>query len=395
MTKVLLLSNGITPDHLGGLQRYVRELAGALVRAGADVTVVARRKDPNLPLCELAEDGVTIQRFAGPSKASRAYALTYPLGAGRAALAAVDAHPDHLVHTHFPLQAFPLLLKRRRPFVHTFHAPVYREIESERQGSYALPRPLERVVVAASRRGERAMVRRATAIITLSAFMRDEVAALDAPAGARVTQVPGGIDTTRFTPDGSAVEHPWATGDGPLLFTARRLVPRTGVGELVEAMPEILTQVPGARLVIAGAGALAGRIAARVDALGLRERVLLAGRVSDGDLLGWYRAADLVVIPTQELEGFGLATAEALACGTPVVATPAGANGELLTPLSPRLVADGTAPADIARAVIAVLADPALLAAVAARARAHVHPAMSWDALAARHLRLYAQLAAA
>ncbi|MCW2985284.1 MAG: glycosyltransferase, partial [Conexibacter sp.] len=362
MTKVLLLSNGITPDHLGGLQRYVRELASALVRAGADVTVVARRKDPDLPLRETAPDGVRIERFAGPSKASRMYAMTYPVAAARATLAAVAAHPDHVIHTHFPLQAFPLLLRRGRPFLHTFHAPVYREIAGERQGSYALPRPLEVGLVGASRRAEAAMVRRAVRIVTLSAFMRDEVGRLDAAAAARVVQLPGGIDTTHFTPDGPAVEHPWAAGDGPLLFTARRLVPRTGVGELVEAMPAILERVPAARLVIAGAGALRNAIAGRIAALGLGERVLLAGRVSDDDLLGWYRAADLVVIPTQELEGFGLTTAEALACGTPAVATPAGANGEVLGPLAPELVADGTAPADIARTVAAALADRGALA---------------------------------
>jgi len=392
MTKVLLLSNGITPDHLGGLQRYVRELASALVRAGAEVTVVARRKDPALPLTETAEDGVRIVRFAGPAKASRLYAATYPLAAARSASAAITAHPDHVLHTHFPLQAFPLLARRSRPLVHTFHAPVHREISSERQGSYALPGPLERTLVAASRRAEAAMVRRATRIVTLSAFMRAEVEDLDAAAAGRVTLVPGGIDTARFRPDGPAIAHPWATGDGPLLFTARRLVPRTGVGELVAAMPAILARAPGARLVIAGAGALREEIAGRIAALGLGEHVLLAGRVSEEDLVGWYRAADLVVIPTQELEGFGLSTAEALACGTPVVATPAGANPELLVPLDPRLVAAGTSPAAIARTTGDVLADPELLAGVAERARAHVHPSMGWDAIAARHLELYAEL---
>jgi glycosyltransferase involved in cell wall biosynthesis len=388
MTKVLLLSNGITPDHLGGLQRYVRELAAALVRAGADVTVVARRKDDALPLRELAEDGVRIARFAGPSKASPLYAAQYPLAAGRAALAALAEHPDHVVHTHFPLQAFPLLLRRRRPFLHTFHAPVHREIAGERQGSYALPAPLERGLIAASRAAEAAMVRRATRIVTLSAFMRAEVQALDQRAAERVTLVPGGVDTSWFAPGSAQVARPWADDNGPVLFTARRLVPRTGVRELVEAMPAVLERVPGARLAIAGAGALREELDARVAALGLGGRVALLGRISDEDLRAWYRAADLVVIPTRELEGFGLATAEALACETPVVATPAGANGELLRPLSERLVAAGTSPWDIAAVVVSALGDPALLADVSARARAHVHPAMGWDMIAARHLEL-------
>ena len=71
------------------------------------------------------------------------------------------------------------------------------------------------------------------------------------------------------------------------------------------------------RLAIAGAGPLRDRLERRGT-----QRVELLGRLEDGELADWYRAADLVVLPTLAYEGFGLATIEALAAGTPVVGTP-------------------------------------------------------------------------
>ena len=104
--------------------------------------------------------------------------------------------------------------------------------------------------------------------------------------------------------------------------------------------------------------------------------------------MSWYRRAALVVLPTRELEGFGLTTAEALACGAAVVGTPAGATPELLAPLHPDLMtADVSAPA-IAVTVDRWLSDRPLLAEVRSRAPARVAE-MGWDDVAGRHAELY------
>lgn len=87
----------------------------------------------------------------------------------------------------------------------------------------------------------------------------------------------------------------------------------------------------------------------------------LLGRISDDDLLTWYRVADLAVTPTLALEGFGLSTAEAMSCGTPVVVTPVGANPEVVSGLGSEFVAASTSPHDIAMAVNRALGDPARL----------------------------------
>ncbi len=385
--RVLLLSNAITPDRSGGLERYVRELGGALSKLGADVRIVARQVDPGHPARTVDPDGVEIWRFPTPSRDNPLYALGYPVAAARAVREAVrDAAGTRVIHSHFGLQGLPLAIGRTR-YLHTFHAPAYRELLAERQGSYRLPQASQSVAVGLVRRCESRVLRRAESVVVLSDFMRAEAVALGADAD-RIGVLPGGIDVDRFSP-GEPVEHPFAKEHGPLLFTARRFVPRTGVTELVEAFAEIVRDVPGARMALAGSGPLEAEIRARVETLGLAGHVRMLGRVSDDDLVGWYRAADLVVMPTQELEGFGLTSAEAMACGTPVVGTPAGANPEVLNRLDRSLVTRDPSPPAIAEAVTGLLREPDRIRELSARARGSVSPAFSWGSIADGYMALY------
>jgi glycosyltransferase involved in cell wall biosynthesis len=138
------------------------------------------------------------------------------------------------------------------------------------------------------------------------------------------------MDHERFFPAEAkrpALRARWGM-DGPAFVTVRNLVARTGVDLLVDAFARVRASRPDAGLWIGGTGAMADAIAARVRELGLREAVRLLGFVPDEDLADLYRAADCFVLPTRFLEGFGLVTLEALGCGTPVVATPVGANPE-------------------------------------------------------------------
>ncbi|MCW2541848.1 MAG: glycosyltransferase [Frankiales bacterium] len=387
----VMLTNAIAPDKLGGLERYVRELSSHLVKAGCEVTVIAKRVDKDHAPDEIGEDGVRILRHDVPSKRDPSFALRYPVMVTSAVRKALEGRQSEtILHGHFPVPTLAPALRRAR-YVYTLHAPVYRELLSEHQGSYALPGPVQRAAVGALRAAEALIVARATRVITLSEFMRSEVRQLSAKAGENTRLIAGGIDTAEFHPRAVPTE-PWAEGAYPLLFTARRLVPRTGVLQLVQAMPQILASQPNAKLAVAGAGLQRPAIEAAIVSRGLQDSVHLLGRIDQSLLVDWYRRADLVVTPTQELEGFGLATAEALACGRPCLVTPAGANPEVASLLSDDLIADGSAPADLAEGVCRLAKSPAYLADLASRARAAVHPAMSWPSIVDRHLELYAEL---
>ena len=385
--RVVLVSNTVTPDKVGGLPRYVRELAGALARMGCDVVVLAKRVAAGPPARERAADGVTIIRHPVPSKANPLFAAVYPVSSALGVLAPVRRArgPNTIVHCHFAPTALPLALAGVG-FLYTFHAPVWRELLDERQGTYRLPGAVQPAVVAGVRATERLVVNRSPRLFVLSEFMRGQLADLSQAAGARAEVLPGGIDTARFAPDR---ETPRSDPRSPRLFTARRLTPRNGVDQLISAMPEISRLHPRASLQIAGTGELEGQLRALARTLGVADRVSFLGQIPDSELVQGYRRATLVVIPTVKLEGFGLAAGEALACGTPVVGTPVGAIPELLRAVDPRLVAGDSSSAALAAAVCGLLDDAEGLSAIAARCRDRVEPALGWDAVAARYLQAY------
>jgi glycosyltransferase involved in cell wall biosynthesis len=114
-----------------------------------------------------------------------------------------------------------------------------------------------------------------------------------------------------------------------------------GLPELVRAVARLAPRHKGLRLVLVGDGLYRPTVEDEVRRAGLDGAVRLTGRIDDEALDDHYRAADLVALPTQAYEGFGMVTLEALACGTPVVGTPAGATPEILAPLDPGLVTAG------------------------------------------------------
>jgi glycosyltransferase involved in cell wall biosynthesis len=384
---VLMLTNAIAPDRLGGAYRYVRELSAALAARGHAVTILTKRVNPSDPSEEIGADGVTILRGDLPSKRNPLFAGLLPVAQARSSRRGLRRFPDAVVHAHFPTSAIPLLASRR-PFVYTLHAPVYLEVLAERHSSYLLPRPLQRPAIAAFRVVESAVVRRAARVVVLSEAMRDAAAHLDPGQAKRAVLIPGGIDTCRFRPGASEADA-WAAAGEPLLFTARRLVACGGIMELTEAIARTLAALPNVRLAIAGDGPLSDQLKRRIGELALSDRVRLLGRVGDTELVAWYRRADAVVMPAQRLEGFGLTTAEALACGTPVIATPVGATPEVAGLLGPRFLAADGSPDAIAAAIIDVCGDVGFLREAAAAARGIVEPRFDWPVVASAYEDVY------
>jgi glycosyltransferase involved in cell wall biosynthesis len=353
--KIAMLTNVVAPDKVGGLERYVRELAAGLARSGDDVEVVAKALTPHAVPREVGEDGVVIFRYPVPQKTSWSYGLRYP----REVAKVVERHysdsaPDMIWHAHFPVPAIPLAV-RRRHYVYTFHAPVHKELLKERQGSYLLPWPIQRATVGILRQLEALVVRRAAAVICLSEFTRAEALSLGVDP-ARIHLLPGGVQTAGLAPAQTRVCRT-DLASGPVLFSARRLVARTGVEELVRAIALVRNQLPGVRLAVAGDGPRRPYIQGLISDLDLEDVVCLLGRVSESELGARYQDADICVTPTQELEGFGLSTAEAMASGGCPLVTPVGANAEVVRRLGPGYVTDGASPAQIAAGIVRLWQD--------------------------------------
>ena len=106
-----------------------------------------------------------------------------------------------------------------------------------------------------------------------------------------------------------------------------------GLENLIDAMKTVVKHYPEAMLLIGGKGYLKNALQERIRSYKLEQHIKLLDFIPEEKLPSYYQAADLFVLPTTELEGFGLATIEALSCGTPVIATPVGANPEVVGPL--------------------------------------------------------------
>ena len=229
-------------------------------------------------------------------------------------------------------------------------------------------------------------LRRAALVHVLSEFSARQLRSLYGVAGARIVKIAGGADTERFRPAADRMAARAALGLRPqvsLLFTVRNLEARMGLDRLLEAMARLRYFHPSAHLVIAGTGSCADALRRQAATLGIEDRVDFVGFIDDSRLSAYYQAADAFVLPTRELEGFGLVTVEALACGTPVLGTPVGATPELLTPLdaallfrdaSVRGIADG-----LDRFLRALRADPAGAIALRASCRRYAESQYGWD----------------
>lgn len=178
----------------------------------------------------------------------------------------------------------------------------------------------------------RSAFRRAGWITACSDDLRTRAIALGAPAD-RIEVVPYGVDAARFRPDADARDATRAAlrlgADDPLLFAVGRLVQKKGFDYLIDATVALLTRWPRLHLVIAGSGDLEGALRARAEALGVADRVRLPGAINQQEVPAWLAAADVVVVPSihdeaGNVDGLPNVVLEALASGTPLVATRIG-----------------------------------------------------------------------
>ncbi len=226
------------------------------------------------------------------------------------------------------------------------------------------------------------VARRLDRVFTSSQASAREIARDFGVDPARLRMVANGVDTELFRPD---PEQPRAERE--LLCVGRASDPNKGLGTLIDALAALPRDV---RLTLVDDASGENGAVKRARARGIGERVDLVGRVSSERLIELYRRAALVVVPSR-YEGFGLPAAEALACGTPVVATRAGALPEVVGDCGVLVPADD--PHALAAGIQQLLDAPARRAEMAARGRRRIAELYSWPRVAAATAEVYAELA--
>lgn len=407
--RVAVVARSVFPLHgLGGLERSVYDLVRYLAGVGVKVTLVTRT--PARPSAADAIDRRVTSVFVpyrtfpfagrrGTTVIDRS--IAYPLfgeRAGKAAWNLVERGEIDLVHG-FGASVLGYARRRARASAPLVLNPQGLEEFGATDPSRAR---LKRAAYLPLRRAVIACARAADCVIATDHALEPAVRTHLGTPAERIRTIPNALDLPSVdalaTPaDGARVRA--AAGIAPdevVLLSVSRIEENKGYHVLAAALAA-LRDHSGAmaegrwKWVLVGDGPFRPRLLEAVAAAGLQDRVLLAGRLPDGELHAWYEAATLFVHPTL-YEGSSIVTLEAMAHRRAVVATRAGGlPDKVRAGINGWLVAPGD-PSALAAALSGALADPARLASMGDAGRRIVEEEFSWTVAGAATLDLYTDL---
>jgi D-inositol-3-phosphate glycosyltransferase len=383
---------------------YIVQTATRLARHGVEVEVFTRATSSGLaPVVELAP-GVTVRHItAGPYEGLAKNDLPAQLCAFTAGVLRAEARRESgyydVVHSHYWLSGQVGWLARDRwgvPLVHTAHTLA--KVKNAAMAHGDAPEPHTRVI------GEQQVVAEADRLVANTPAETAQLVELYGADPARTTTISPGVDLELFTP-GPRDAARTTLGlplDAVVLAFIGRIQPLKGPDVLLRAAAEMVRRDPALRrrlrVLVVGGPSGSGLVEPTslhqlAVELGIVEQVVFAPPQSGLALVGVYRAADVVAVPSYS-ESFGLVALEAQACGTPVVAAEVGGL--------PVAVADGVSgrlvgshhPADWADVLSAVALHPQRREELVAGAASHARR-FSWERTTEALLRVYSDAAAA
>ncbi len=376
----------------GGMNVYVQELSETMAARGVDVDVFTRRESPGLP--DIVEVGPRYRVHhveAGPAR---------PLPITKQALFVREyadgvldhyqesARPD-MVHSHYWLSGWAGLIVKRSlgvPLANSFHTLGRVKDLTRRDGE-----PPESLLRLAA---EHEVIEGSDCLVASTPLESEDLLSHYGADPARLCMSPPGVDHDVFSPgDRASARRRLGLPEGPLVLFVGRIQALKGLDVLVESFRLTHEKLPDARLLVVGgpSGPKGSKeldlLAASVESAGLADSVDLVPPVAHSRLADYYRAADVLHVPSRS-ESFGLVAAEGQSCGLPVVATRVGGLTHAVDDGRSGVLVEGWEPLDHATAVLKILDDPAL-AREYAQGAVDWSQRFSWDATANRFLELY------
>jgi glycosyltransferase involved in cell wall biosynthesis len=364
--------------HAGGVESHVRTLATELAREGHEVTVVTSHYRRDLPATEMRE-GYRIVR--SPSLGVL-FNTPIDIESGRT----LRGIPADVAHLHYPPPLTSFFAARaldssRVPICLTYHCDLYLPGLSGR----ALAGLYERAFLPPTLRRARRIIVHTRSYGRTSMVLRDRT--LDV--------IPSIVDLGRFRPgiDSSSLRGDLRLDGKRVIAFTGRLVPHKGVDVIVQALREL---PPDVVLLVIGSGPRLPELVGFAARVGVADRVRFCPSVSDDDLPRYLALAEMFVFPSQNrLEGFGLAAAEAMAMGLPVIVADVPGVREIIEDRREGLLTEPLIASDVARKIRMLLDDPALARQMGAAGRRRAEAHYGLGIVAGRLIRLYEALVAA
>lgn len=340
----------------GGMNVYVRELCGAAARQGLDVDVFVRRDDHDLPSRVDVEPGLVVHYLdAGPVDMAKEELPGILDEFTDALIEHLAPNPPDAIHGHYWLSGEVAHRVKHHfdiPLLMTFHTLGHvKKLAGDAE-------PEARI------EAEHRIVGCSDVILANARAERDQLVDLYDADPDRVQIVSPGIDRALFSPGGrNGAREALGIGPSPRMLFVGRIQPLKGLDVAVRSMcamknRDVRLSVVGGPSGREGAEYLA-EVQGLAQACGVDDRIDWHEPQPHHQLSTWYRAADVVVMPSRS-ESFGLVALEAAACGTPVVATAVGGLRSLIRHGETGFLVEGREPKDHAAAIDRILASPEL-----------------------------------
>lgn len=372
----------------GGMNVYVRELAASLAQSGVGTTVYVRRWDHALPREVVVEPGFRVVHIdAGPADLAKEQLPEVVDAFATGVRAELARRPVDVIHANYWLSGVAghrLKHQLDLPLVSTFHTLARVKAET------GDPEPQRRIDAEAE------VVGCSDIIVANSVEEVAQLRTLYHADPSRIEIVAPGVDHAFFSPgDRAGARAALGLGAHPVLLFVGRIQPLKGLPVAVGALAELGR--PDAELVVVGGPSGAdgpaelARVLQLADQLGVRHQIRFVAPQPHHLLSTYYRAADVVVVPSRS-ESFGLVALEAGACGTPVVAAAVGGLRTLIDHGRTGLLVDERNPEDFAAAVRRLIGDEAYALRLGTRAAERAQ-GYTWAVAAGQLRRIYAGLA--
>ncbi len=389
----------------GGMNVYVRDLSRELSRRGIQVDVFTRSQDPCQPRVrhELGPCARVIHIPAGPERflpPDAQIPYTEDFAQGVLAFAQEEGSRYDVIHSHYWLSgmvAEHLRRAWRAPVVHMFHTLGYMKNQIARTPEERAPQ--------ARLDGERHVAALADRLIAATPLEREQLATVYGADPAKIRVIPPGVDLRHFRPipaDEARRRVGIPCGERSILFVGR-IEPLKGIDTLLRALAILRDRWPQAVehtcLVIIGGDPWAedpdaemARLQAMREELGLGDLVAFIGAKGHEVLPYYYAAASVVVVPSY-YESFGMVALEAMAVGTPVIASDVGGLSYLVQHGVTGFRVPRRSPEVLAERLRLLLTDEALRQQMGRQAREYARR-YAWPRIADRILEVYAEVLA-
>lgn len=357
---ILVITDFFFPDSTGGANKMAYFTSRGLAESGFNVSILTRKIHTGLADTDrVGQMRIFRYHHNGSCPPANILNLRDGIRGLKHSLGSEAKERFDLVIVHQPFVAAMLRhrpMVRNAPWLYNFHSSWGEEYCIKKTGTdrphalNTLPVRLGRLILDGI---EKSVLRKCGKIIVLSRFMQSRLESIHGLSRKSVI-IPAGVDTQRYRP--AALKRAVRAQlnlpeDRIILFTVRNMRRRMGLSNLIGAVAELKDEMHDLFLVIAGKGELENDLKALADRLNLNGKILFPGFVPEENLPFYYQASDIFVLPTEQLEGFGLVTLEALSSGLPVLGTPVGATPEILARIGAEWISASSRTGDLARSI--------------------------------------------